>query len=241
MKPTPQFRRHHAVEAPAVDKNTFRPKWRVSTRLDGLFAAHLITAGEWQAASEYRDAWERVLAMARTASLTAAAGGGGGDAHAPIVAACDTVERLRLVGRAVGHLADQLCFACAVEDQPWAWSARQLRRDPHTVRTWTVAAIAALAPAWNGQRGRQRGKRHSEAAPAPTPSSALLGALASVSRQWGSICGLFSTGETKLPKFPSEGKKTSSSVELRSGGAAESPVQRGFIVRDGDSLVVIWE
>ena len=181
MKPTPQFRRHHAVEAPAVDGNTFRPGWRVSTRLDGLFAAHLITAGEWQAASEYRDAWERVLAMARTASLTAAAGGGGGDAHAPIVAACDAVERLRLVAVQIGHAADLLVFRCAVEDRPWAWSARQLRRDPHTVRTWTVAAIGALAPAWHGWRRPKRYRRHMEAALAQTPSSALLGALASVS------------------------------------------------------------
>jgi hypothetical protein len=44
--PTPEFRRHHAVEPPRVDANEFRQGWRIRSGLDRLLAGGLITPVE---------------------------------------------------------------------------------------------------------------------------------------------------------------------------------------------------
>jgi hypothetical protein len=46
-------------------------------------------------------------------------------------------------------------LACLVHDLRWAAIARFVRKNPETVRDWTVLAIRALAEAWGTLHGRQ--------------------------------------------------------------------------------------
>ena len=150
MKPTAEFLRHHGVDAPAVDAHEFRPGWRVHTRLYSLRESGRISAGQYQAAIEFRATWERVMRAnsANSALGVRVSGGTGSHAADPLAPVLDGVTRLREIEAAIGQREHLLCFACAVEDCSWAATARLLHRDPHTVRDWTVRAIQGLARAW---------------------------------------------------------------------------------------------
>jgi hypothetical protein len=153
-RPTPEFRRHHDVEAPRVDERAFRQGWIVRTRLDQLLVDGRITRGEWEAASEYRSTWAiaRELASIEPGMIRVA---GGSSADAATIARLDAVTKLRIVEVAIGSLAARLLLACLVHDLRWAAIARFVGKNPETVRDWTVLAIRALAVAWVGLHGRQ--------------------------------------------------------------------------------------
>ena len=154
VQPSPEFRRHHDVDPPQVDATAFRQGWQVRTRLDALLAADRITAEEWQAADAYRRTWAvaRELATVEPGTLRIA---GGSSPDNRVVSLLDAVTRLRVVEALVGGLRARLLLACLVHDLPWAETARYLRRDPETVRDWTVAAIHALSRAWETATGRR--------------------------------------------------------------------------------------
>jgi hypothetical protein len=153
MKPSPEFLQHHAVEAPAVNARSFRQGWRVRSRLEVLHRTGRLTAGQLQAAVEYRAAWELArLEAAATMPLLRAGGGGSTDQHARLWAGIATVAKLEAVESAIGGMRADLCRACIVHDMPWAELARRTGRDSHTARRWTVLAIVALARAWSGPR-----------------------------------------------------------------------------------------
>jgi hypothetical protein len=153
-QPTPEFRRHHDVEDPRVDERAFRQGWIVRTRLDQLLADGRITRAEWQAASEYRATWAiaRELVGIEPGMIRVA---GSSSIDAAMIARVDAVTKLRLVEAAIGSLAARLLLACLVHDLRWAAIARFVRKDPQTVRDWTVLAIRALASAWGTLHGRQ--------------------------------------------------------------------------------------
>jgi hypothetical protein len=143
--PSLAYRQHHDVEAPRVDTRAFRQGWRVVTRLDGLLAAGLIAPGVWQAAAEYRAAWD---ALQRTStgggsSLRDGYGAGAGRAGALDRAAC-----VRAAEVAIGPRATTLCRACAVEDLSWRSLGLRLGVRDVTAQAWTVHALIALARAW---------------------------------------------------------------------------------------------
>jgi len=145
--PTPEFRRRHDVEAPRVDERAFRQGWIVRTRLDQLLADARITRGEYQIAIEYRQTWAiaRELAAIEPGMIRVAGSSSADDAT---IARLDAVTKLRIVEDAIGSLAARLLLASLVHDLAWAAIARYLRKDPQTVRDWTVLAIHALARAW---------------------------------------------------------------------------------------------
>jgi hypothetical protein len=153
-RPTPEFRRHHDVEDPRVDERSFRQGWIVRTRLDQLLVDDRITRAEWQAASEYRATWAiaRELVGVEPGMLRVA---GSSSADGAMIARVDAVTKLRIVEAAIGSLAARLLLACLVHDLRWAAVARFLRKNPETVRDWTVLAIRALAEAWGTLHGRQ--------------------------------------------------------------------------------------
>ena len=167
--PTAHRARHVAgIEAPQVDARAFRPGWRVQTRLDVLHRDGRLTAGEFQAAVDYREAWERArLEAGSTMRLIRGGGGSSAGIHTRLLAGISTEAKLRAVEDAIGRWRADLCRACIVHDMPWAELARQQNRDPHTVRTWTVAAIQALARAWSSARRRQRLQAHDRAGQHP--------------------------------------------------------------------------
>jgi hypothetical protein len=169
MKPSPEFLQHHAVEAPAVNVRTFRQGWRVHSRLDALRRDGRLTAGQWQAAVEYREAWESArLEAAATMRLIRGGGGGVGDGgHARLLAGIAIVARLRAVESAIGRWRADLCRACIVHDLPWVALGRHLHCDRETARDWTVAAIRTLARAWSAPQRRQRLQMHAHAGQRP--------------------------------------------------------------------------
>jgi hypothetical protein len=135
-----------AVEAPRVDRSTFRQGWRIRSRLDGLRDAGRIDLAIWQAAVEYRDAWARVWA---------GRGGdpgirisGGRDVHDRQIGLVGTMGDIAEVERRIGRLATTLCFACVVNDLSWPEIGRRYGRSNHTAEAWTVLALRALAAAW---------------------------------------------------------------------------------------------
>ena len=127
VQPSDDYRRHHDVTAPRIDRSSFRQGWRVRTRLDGLLADRSIGPGVWQAAVEYRDAWARVSGD-RSSALGAGRISGGRDAHDRQIAVVDTLAELAVVERRIGRLASALCFACAVNDLSWPEIGRRCGR-----------------------------------------------------------------------------------------------------------------
>jgi hypothetical protein len=146
-KPTKEFTRHFDVEEPRVDERAFRQGWNVRSRLDALLTDRRITRGEWQSASEYRQAWE----IARETSAPAegrASVDHAGSGEAGLLAKLAAARKLREVEAVIGALATRLVVASVVHDLAWAVIARKLDRNPETVRDWTVLAIRALDRAW---------------------------------------------------------------------------------------------
>jgi hypothetical protein len=153
VRPTPEFRAHHDVEDPRVDGRTFRQAWLVRTRLDQLRADGRITPAEWHAAADYRATWAtaRELVGIEPGMVRIA---GSSTPDEAMIARLDAVTKLRTVEDAIGTTAARLLVASVVHDLAWATIARHCRKDPHTVRDWTVLAIRALARAWEGATRR---------------------------------------------------------------------------------------
>jgi hypothetical protein len=158
VAPSPELRRHHDIEAPLIDATAFRQGWRITSRLDALHRDGALGPVEWQAAVEFRQAWERVKAANSGGGglpMRVSGGAASGGVADRLATVTDTVTRLREVEEAIGGLAHWLCFACVVEDYSWAAIGRHLHRDPHTARTWTVAAIGHLTAVWWRPRRRR--------------------------------------------------------------------------------------
>jgi hypothetical protein len=146
--PSRAYRRHHEVEAPRVDARAFRQGWRVSTRLDRLLVAGLIDASVWQAAVDYRTAWEAALAL-RSGVDARRMTGNGGDREATMLARMSHASRLRWVDGQLGHLASWLVFVCVIEDQSWHRIGRRLGVRNTTAQTWTIAALRLMTALWH--------------------------------------------------------------------------------------------
>jgi hypothetical protein len=63
------YRQHHQVEAPEISEVAFRPAWRRRTRLDSLLRRGEISAYEYWAVLQYRDACERTTDRALASTL----------------------------------------------------------------------------------------------------------------------------------------------------------------------------
>jgi len=149
--PTASYRQHvEEIDPPQIDATSFRMGWRRRTRLDRLLADGRISAEVWQAATEYREAWESVLADGGVDLAAVRVSGGAHDGHDRMLRLLVTLCRLRRVETAIGTLAAQLVSRCAVEDQSWAATARlvTIARNPETVRDWTVEALGLLCRVW---------------------------------------------------------------------------------------------
>lgn len=141
-----------AIDAPRIDDRAFRQGWHVRTRLDGLFAAGEITAGEWQCAVEFRDAWAGVVDERQGDPGAPRVGRAGRGHDAGMLARLDSAARLRLACAAIGGARFALCHACAVADLSWRALGRRLGCDDKTARKGAAIALRALASAWAGRR-----------------------------------------------------------------------------------------
>jgi hypothetical protein len=155
-QPGDAYRQHHDVEAPRVDDRAFRQGWRVVTRLDGLLAEGRITTGTWQAAAEYRDAWDALR-------QTSTGSGSGGSLHVETNGArdrhpgrLDRIARINAAEHAIGATSAGLCRACILDDVSWHALGQYLGVRNVTARDRTVDALGALATAWRDGTTRRR-------------------------------------------------------------------------------------
>lgn len=139
MMPTAHFRQHHDVEPPRIDASTFRPAWRVRTRLDRLLADGAITPAEWHCAVYLRSMLELTASGPRTVRTQFLPSGRSNlEIHSRALGHC------RQAAQAVGAICYGFLLACLVEDLSWAGLGRRLGVDPRTARSWVIAAIKLL-------------------------------------------------------------------------------------------------
>lgn len=144
-EPSKFYQQHHAIDPPAIDAQSFRPYWRLRTRLDQLLLDGAISYPEWRAARLFRALCETALAGAfRTQSLNR----GDGDPLGIALAATRRIDASRRLLAIRGHLgapAAELLEKHLVDDLSWATLGQRLGVHPKTARTWAIAAVKALA------------------------------------------------------------------------------------------------
>ena len=142
-EPTALYRQHHDVDPPRVDAGAFRQGWRVRSRLDVLHDEGAIGDAAYEAARQFRRAWEIAFSerspslMSFSARSTGRAGGGPVDRLA-------VVSWLRRIGAALGPFDCKLLEQCLVLDLAWAAIGRQHQVADTTARRWTIAALRRL-------------------------------------------------------------------------------------------------
>jgi hypothetical protein len=141
--PSTEYRRHHPVEEPAINRREFRPGWQRRTRLMSLVKTGKIGRDELAAALLWRS-WVEVVGQVRTQRFVARIDQTtppGTPTQHELAAA----NALRAACTALGRAQTDLLLAVLVDDQAWARIARQTGVDRHTVVARTVRALAALA------------------------------------------------------------------------------------------------
>lgn len=136
--PTPEFRLHHDVLAPTIDRKVRREAWVVSSRF-----ARLNPDEATQAAADrfYRDA--AIASGAREPRATVRVDDGGrtdGISDSQVIAQAN----LRDAKNSLGEFAYALVYWCIVEDRSWTDTAHQYRWDRETARENTRLCIQAL-------------------------------------------------------------------------------------------------
>lgn len=139
--PTRQFRQHHAVEAPRIDRASFRTAWRVKTRLDQLREDGIIEPHEWAMAVRLRDAVETVARQGIRAAPTEYLPSG---AKPNFGIAASASNFCRAIKEHLGPVGYAILTACVVDDLAWAELGRRMKLDPRTARAHTVVLIKML-------------------------------------------------------------------------------------------------
>jgi hypothetical protein len=146
--PTLEYSQHHQVEAPIVDASTaFRPYWRRRDRLAKLCTEKLITPRELRAAIGFRIIWNSAHRADMHASAWDAARL---DRHCrrpssgPGEQQLAALRRLAAIRQALGVLF-VLIEWLVIEEASWCEIGRRLDVHHATAKTWTLAALAALA------------------------------------------------------------------------------------------------
>jgi hypothetical protein len=141
--PSPEFRRHYDVEAPAIDARMFRPGWRRQTRLAALCEAGRTSREAFVAGTLWRGWVEAVgrLAVQRSTQRIGSAVLRDGATPAQITAA----KALRDAGAALGEYRTRILFAHLIDDLSWRELGLKLRLDPKTALLRAVASLDALA------------------------------------------------------------------------------------------------
>ncbi|MCL2427890.1 MAG: DUF6456 domain-containing protein [Alphaproteobacteria bacterium] len=143
-QPSPEYRRHHDVEAPRVDGRTFHPGWRVHTRLDGLARDGQISDAAYAAGKRWRRDWEMAMEHSTSWRVDAAVGRGGASGDGPIDR-LDAVGRLREAQAAVGLRAWRVLVCVVAQDYPWTETGGRLGIADNTARRQAARALEALA------------------------------------------------------------------------------------------------
>lgn len=152
MEPSRFFLQHVALDAPEIDAGSFRPYWRVRTRLDQLLDDNAITFAQWYSAVTLR-AWV----------LRGVGGSYGGQSFdradrpasgfdASAVRRIDASGHLDRVSADLGADHCRLLNLFVVWDVNFRDIARVLQVHPTTARKRTIDALRALALAMCGPK-----------------------------------------------------------------------------------------
>lgn len=151
-EPSPFFRQHVALDAPEIDTRSFRPYWRVRTRLDQLLDDRAITYAQWFAAFTFKRWVEHLVAGAyggqsfdrsdRPSAGFDASATRSADVSGHLDRVCEYLrpDHLRVINLFV-------VWDCNFRD-----IARALRCHPQTARKRTIEALQALALAMCGHK-----------------------------------------------------------------------------------------
>jgi hypothetical protein len=147
LEPSRFYRQHVALDAPEIDTRSFRPYWRVRTRLDQLLIDRAISHLDWLAGVMFRIWAERALGAAYGGQSLSRADRSPIDFSLSAVRQIDARGRLHKIRADLGPIIFGLLELHVVEDRNWQDIARTLRCHPTTARKWTIDALRALAAA----------------------------------------------------------------------------------------------
>jgi hypothetical protein len=147
--PTPERARRGQVEPPTIDDREFRPYWRSVAQIDKLLREKVITPREWRAAQRFRALFE----IAHRGDLSAMAWDKtylDDDCRRRSLASPDqhrltALRHLDEMRAQFGAVAFTLVIMICVDNSCWSQIGRRFRIDPKTARSWTIAALRALA------------------------------------------------------------------------------------------------
>jgi hypothetical protein len=149
--PLPEYRRHHAVDEPAINAREFRPGWRRKSPLLCLLQTGRIGPDELQAGLLFRSWCEAVGHMHTQKYVTRIN-------QAPQPAARTQREltaayMLKTAGAALGAKRIKLLVWSAADDLSWVTIGKKLGCHRDTAAKWAAEALAELAR-WRASRGR---------------------------------------------------------------------------------------
>ena len=148
--PLAYLKQHTSLDAPVIDMASFRPFWRVRTKLDRLFADEAISWTEWRRAVEYRVLYESALGSLIPVSRPDGTGRGAAYRAGlqPSERQLGAIRRLQELLRHLDRPTAQLLEAVIVQDVKWCVLGQRLGVCPGTARRWAVAAVKLLAAVW---------------------------------------------------------------------------------------------
>jgi hypothetical protein len=157
-EPSPFFRQHHAVEAPAIDQWHFRTYYRVWTRLDQLKADRAISPYVWLCGCEYRRIAELVLSDEFHPPNFEYGGMGHnsrGTDFDPSRGRIDAGNHKAEIRKHLGGFAINLLELHLVGDLPWETLGKLYGVHRKTVKRWTIECLDGLAfVVWPVMAGR---------------------------------------------------------------------------------------
>lgn len=145
--PLAYLKQHASLEAPAIDMESFRPFWKVRSRIDKLLVAGDITGFEWRCASEFRNLYDRALGSQLEASCLDGTGRGSG--YRPNLQPSEhrlaTLSRLRDLQGRLDRRTLQLLEAVIVDELTWCELGKRLRVHACTAKRQAISALRSLA------------------------------------------------------------------------------------------------
>lgn len=152
LEPSPFFRQHVALDAPEIDARSFRPYWRVRTRLDQLLIDHAISYAQWYAGVTFRLWVERRLGASYGGQSLDRSDRPSAGFDASAVRGIDASDELDRVCVDLGADHLRLVSLFVVHDVNFRDIARALDCHPTTARKRTIDALRALTLAMCGHK-----------------------------------------------------------------------------------------
>jgi hypothetical protein len=146
MKPSPQFLRHHNVDAPQIDRTAFHPAWRVRSQLDTLLLRADIDPELYRAAERFRRTWLAAFGSLTSSSLKHV---GQLSPHNPPIGRepflqFQALRRIQDIHAKLDPYCFDILIALLIDDLPWVEIARRRKIHRITAKSHAMAALNML-------------------------------------------------------------------------------------------------